>query len=165
MYTVGCMDFHGVPGFAPRPRANRSRRAAGLTALLAASIGFAGLVAAPVSAANNPGTGDSGFFTFRPSEGVGGTQINVASGNALVRTRDLADGPLTYHVVVDRAYNSRRIRSRSSRRGGASMLVRIPSSRPSPTRTRRSVVPRATGSGSHGRPTGRTSLPRASMVR
>jgi YD repeat-containing protein len=52
------------------------------------------------------GSLDSGFFTFRPADGVGGTQINVASGNALVRTRDLADGPLTYHVVVDRFYNS-----------------------------------------------------------
>lgn len=70
------------------------------------SVGFAGLAAVSASAANNPGTGDSGFFTFRPAAGVGGTQINVASGNALVRTRDLADGSLTYHVVVDRFYNS-----------------------------------------------------------
>lgn len=33
-------------------------------------------------------------------------QINVASGNALIRVRDLADGLPTYHVVIDRAYNS-----------------------------------------------------------
>lgn len=56
--------------------------------------------------ANNPGTGDTGFFTFRPSAAVGGTQINVASGNLLVRTRDLADSVGNFHVVVDRAYNS-----------------------------------------------------------
>ena len=77
-----------------------------IAAALAASLTLAGAGAAPATAANNPGTGDSGFFTFRPSTTIGGTQINVASGNALVRTRDLADGPLTYHVVVDRAYNS-----------------------------------------------------------
>lgn len=99
------MYLDGVMVRERRPRLSRVRRAAFLSAL-AASIGFAGLVAAPVSAANNPGTGDSGFFTFRPSEDVGGTQINVASGNALIRTQDLVDGPLTYHVVVDRAYNS-----------------------------------------------------------
>ncbi|MFA4929039.1 MAG: hypothetical protein WC558_15720, partial [Patulibacter sp.] len=72
-----------------------------IAAALAASLTLAGAGAAPATAANNPGTGDSGFFTFRPSTTIGGTQINVASGNALVRTRDLADGPLTYHVVVD----------------------------------------------------------------
>lgn len=70
------------------------------------TVGLALAGAAPAVAADNPGTGDTGFFTFRPSEGVGGTQVNVASGNALVRTRDLADGPLTYNVVVDRVYNS-----------------------------------------------------------
>jgi YD repeat-containing protein len=100
------MNFRAVQGRTPRPRRSGGARAARLSALLAASVGFAGLAALPASAANNPGTGDSGFFTFRPADGVGGMQINVASGNALVRTRDLADGPLTYHVVVDRFYNS-----------------------------------------------------------
>jgi hypothetical protein len=76
----------------------------GFASILVAGAALAS--AAPVGAANNPGTGDSGFFTFRPSTAVGGTQINVASGNALVRTRDLVDGPLTYNVVVDRVYNS-----------------------------------------------------------
>jgi YD repeat-containing protein len=75
-------------------------------AVTLAAIGLAVAGAAPSDAANNPGTGDSGFFTFRPSSAVGGTQINVASGNALVRTRDLADSNTNYHVVVDRAYNS-----------------------------------------------------------
>lgn len=83
---------------------HRIRRGRGFVALIAVGLALGGAGAA--SAANNPGTGDSGFFTFRPSVGVGGTLINVASGNALVRTRDLADGPLTYHVVVDRFYNS-----------------------------------------------------------
>lgn len=100
------MDFRHTPGPGPRPPAHGRGRTACLSALLAAAVGLSGLAAVPASAANNPGTGDSGFFTFRPSEGVAGTQINVASGNALIRTRDLVDGPLTYHVVVDRAYNS-----------------------------------------------------------
>lgn len=89
-----------------RPRVSGRGRAHRLSTLLVASVGFVGLASAPASAASNPGTGDSGFFTFRPADGVGGTQINVASGNALIRTRDLVDGPLAYHVVVDRAYNS-----------------------------------------------------------
>lgn len=96
----------------PRPparRAPQSQRRPGRRPALAAALALAGLLApaaATAQVANNPGTGDTGFFTFRPADGIGGTQINVASGNALVRTRDLADGPLTYHVVVDRAYNS-----------------------------------------------------------
>lgn len=76
------------------------------SAAVAAALGLALLAAAPAGAANNPGTGDTGFFTFRPSPGIGGTQINVASGNALIRTQDLADTAGNYHVVVDRAYNS-----------------------------------------------------------
>lgn len=87
-----------------RHRAGVTGRRALLTGAVAIGLGCAAVP--PAVAANNPGTGDAGFFTFRPSEGVGGTQINVASGNALVRTRDLADGPLTYNVVVDRVYNS-----------------------------------------------------------
>lgn len=74
-----------------------------MTALALTSLLAPG--AAIAQAANNPGTGDTGFFTFRPAAAAG-TQINVASGNALIRTRDLADGPLTYNVVVDRTYNS-----------------------------------------------------------
>jgi YD repeat-containing protein len=70
------------------------------------AVGLALSGAGAAQAANNPGTGDTGFFTFRPSTAVGGTQVNVASGNALVRTRDLADSDGNYHVVVDRAYNS-----------------------------------------------------------
>lgn len=88
----------------PKPNPRRPRRRPSLTA---AGV-LAGLLVvgvAPAHAANNPGTGDTGFFTFRPAT-VAGTQINVASGNALIRTRDLADGLLTYHVVVDRSYNS-----------------------------------------------------------
>jgi YD repeat-containing protein len=81
-----------------------SRRTA---ASLAAAAGLAVLLAAaPAGAASNPGTGDSGFFTFRPAPAIGGTQINVASGNALIRTRDLASSAANYNVVVDRAYNS-----------------------------------------------------------
>ena len=57
-------------------------------------------------AAGNPGTGDPGFFTFRP-EPRAGAMVNVASGNLLVRARDLADFAATAHVVVDRFYNSR----------------------------------------------------------
>jgi len=57
-------------------------------------------------AAGNPGTGDPGFFTFRPQARAGAT-VNVASGNLLVRARDLADSERTGHVVVDRFYNSR----------------------------------------------------------
>jgi YD repeat-containing protein len=79
------------------------RRRAG--ALATAVVGLVLSSAAGAQAANNPGTGDAGFFTFRPSA-VAGTQINVASGNALVRTRDLADSDGDYHVVADRAYNS-----------------------------------------------------------
>ena len=54
----------------------------------------------------NPGTGDPGFFTFRPDPQAEAT-VNVASGNLLLRTRDLADSARTAHVVVDRFYNSR----------------------------------------------------------
>ena len=69
---------------------------------------LAGLVhaASPAAAATNPGTGDPGFFTFRPDPGAEAT-VNVASGNLLLRTRDLADSARTAHVVVDRFYNSR----------------------------------------------------------
>lgn len=81
---------------------SRLRRTSVLASI---AVGLALSSAAGAQAANNPGTGDTGFFTFRPSA-VAGTQINVASGNALVRTRDLADSDGNYHVVVDRAYNS-----------------------------------------------------------
>lgn len=81
---------------------SRLRRTSVLASI---ALGLALSSAAGAQAANSPGTGDTGFFTFRPSA-VAGTQINVASGNALVRTRDLADSDGNYHVVVDRAYNS-----------------------------------------------------------
>ena len=69
---------------------------------------LAGLVpaASPAAAATNPGTGDPGFFTFRPDPDAEAT-VNVASGNLLLRARDLADSARTAHVVVDRFYNSR----------------------------------------------------------
>jgi YD repeat-containing protein len=87
------------------PSLSKSRlRRTSVLAGIAVGVALSGAGAA--QAANNPGTGDTGFFTFRPSTAVGGTQINVASGNALVRTRDLADSDGNYHVVVDRAYNS-----------------------------------------------------------
>jgi YD repeat-containing protein len=75
-------------------------------ALTGAAVGLALSGVGPAQASNNPGTGNTGFFTFRPSAAVSGTQINVASGNLLVRTRDLVDSDGNYHVVVDRAYNS-----------------------------------------------------------
>lgn len=98
-----------TPGYRNRAqRAQPPQRRVSRPSLTAALIlvGFLAPGTAAAQAANNPGTGDTGFFTFRPAEGVGGTQINVASGNALIRVRDLADGLPTYHVVVDRAYNS-----------------------------------------------------------
>jgi len=73
--------------------------------VIAVVAGLAG-GASPVGAASNPGTGDPGFFTFRPEPHAGAT-VNVASGNLLARARDLADSTLTGHVVVDRFYNSR----------------------------------------------------------
>lgn len=96
-----------VPHLAARrflpSRQRPARRPALFSALALSALLAPGAAAA--HAANNPGTGDTGFFTFRPAA-VAGTQVNVASGNALIRTRDLADGLLTYHVIVDRAYNS-----------------------------------------------------------
>ena len=73
--------------------------------LIAVVAGLAG-GASPVVAASNPGTGDPGFFTFEPEPHAGAT-VNVASGNLLVRARDLADSPRTGHVVINRYYNSR----------------------------------------------------------
>lgn len=96
-----------VPHLAAR-RSLSSRQQPGRRPAFFAALALSALLAsgaAVAHAANNPGTGDTGFFTFRPAA-VAGTQINVASGNALIRTRDLTDGLLTYHVVVDRAYNS-----------------------------------------------------------
>lgn len=89
-----------LPPSLPKSRLRRTSVLAGI------AVGLALSSAGAAQAANNPGTGDTGFFTFRPSTAVGGTQINVASGNALVRTRDLVDSDGNYHVVVDRAYNS-----------------------------------------------------------
>ncbi|WP_210491528.1 hypothetical protein [Patulibacter sp. SYSU D01012] len=89
----------------PTPSVSRSRL--GRTTVLAGiAVGLALTGAGAAQAASNPGTGDTGFFTFRPSSATGGTQVNVASGNGLVRTRDLADSDGNFHVVVDRAYNS-----------------------------------------------------------
>jgi YD repeat-containing protein len=92
----------------PSSRRDRRPRGPGNRPVFVAALALASLLApgaATAQAANNPGTGDTGFFTFRPAT-VAGTQINVASGNLLVRTQDLADGQPTYHVVVDRSYNS-----------------------------------------------------------
>lgn len=94
---------HPRPSTPPTRTRTSTRRASAVALALAGGLAF---TPGAANAANNPGTGDTGFFTFRPADTVAGTQINVASGNALIRTRDLADGPLTYHVVVDRAYNS-----------------------------------------------------------
>lgn len=55
---------------------------------------------------NNPGTGDTGFFTFRPTAAALGAKVNVASGNLLVKASDLPGGAGNSHVVVDRFYNS-----------------------------------------------------------
>lgn len=82
-----------------------ARRRAGVAALIAVT-GALALSSSPASAANNPGSGDTGFFTFRPTTPTAGSSVNVASGNLLVRTRDLSDSLLNYGVVVDRAYNS-----------------------------------------------------------
>ncbi len=76
--------------------------AIGVIAVLVGLVGGA----SPAVAASNPGTGDPGFFTFRPEPHAGAT-VNVANGNLVVRARDLADSTHTNHVVVDRFYNSR----------------------------------------------------------
>ena len=73
--------------------------------VIAALAGLA-WIPSSASAASNPGTGDPGFFTFRPEPHAGAT-VNIASGNLLLRTRDLADSARTAHVVVERFYNSR----------------------------------------------------------
>lgn len=69
------------------------------TAVLAA-------IAAPALAANNPGTGDTDFFTFIGQSGDNSVRVNVASGNLFVETADLPDADPTYHVVITRYFNS-----------------------------------------------------------
>lgn len=78
-----------------------SRLAAG-----AAALACSGLAATAATAANNPGTGDSGFFTFPVASPDRTVRVNVASGNLLVDTTDLADAASTFHVTLRRSYNS-----------------------------------------------------------
>ena len=88
----------------PDCSARRNRRT--LAATIVAAVLIALMVGPVAMAADNPGTGDAGFFTFVPSDAPAGTQVNVASGNLMTSTRDLADSVANYDVVVDRFYNS-----------------------------------------------------------
>lgn len=87
---------------------NRSRLGRRLSALAvsAAALACCCGAAASAGAATNPGTGDTGFFTFPVSSPDGSVKVNVASGNLLVDAVDLADAEATYHVTLKRFYNS-----------------------------------------------------------
>lgn len=75
-------------------------------ATFAALVAAMGASASPALAANNPGTGDTGFFTFPVSSPDKSVRVNVASGNLFVRAADLSDADATYHVTLDRFYSS-----------------------------------------------------------
>jgi YD repeat-containing protein len=86
-----------------RTAASQLRRCTGgLVVALALSMAIAG----PVLAANNPGTGDTGFFTFVGGSSDGTVRVNVASGDLYIATTDLPDSEANYHVVMSRHYNS-----------------------------------------------------------
>lgn len=74
--------------------------------VLIGSVVALSLGAEAASAASNPGTGDTGFFTFPVSSPDGTVKVNVASGNLFVETEDLGDADPTYHVMLKRFYNS-----------------------------------------------------------
>lgn len=75
-------------------------------AVMAAVVAGMGVSASAASGASNPGTGDTGFFTFPVSSPDRSVRVNVASGNLYVRAADLTDADATYHVTLDRFYSS-----------------------------------------------------------